>query len=68
MTASLRDVADSLRRLAVTITKDDVFTLNGLQVRALAALLEECRSTTDEGVLRRARDVAAALTTGGDPS
>lgn len=64
--ASLGEVAEALRRLAANIEGPDVFALEGVQVYALAALLDTCRTTTDEGVLARAINLKDTLILGGE--
>ena len=64
---SLGEVADALRSRAAVMRVPEVFGLDVAQVYALAALLDECRTTTDEGVLARAINLKDTLLLG-DPS
>ena len=64
---SLGEVAEALRRCTVHIKDGAAFPLDVPQVIALAALLDECRTTTDEGVLARAINLKDTLLLG-DPS
>ena len=65
--ASLGEVAEALRRLTASVKTGDAILLDVPQTLALAALLDVCRTTTDEGVLARALNLKDALTLG-DPS
>ena len=65
--ASLGEVAEALRRLTSSVKTGDAILLDVPQTLALAALLDVCRTTTDEGVLARALNLKDALTLG-DPS